>query len=80
MYGLPRSLSSVPDKYCIKCGKKLIKDKLLRYEGETGAPVYSRICPTKECGHNGINHVWLKKWHHLGKKCFKCDQYRSFYA
>lgn len=61
-------------KYCITCGEKLIKDKIISYDSETGHPIFLMICPTKLCKHTNIRHDYtiIKNWFNNIIVCNKC--------
>lgn len=40
----------MPKLYCTECGKKLVKiGDAIRFDAETGSPVYEMVCPSADC-------------------------------
>jgi len=61
------------DKYCVECGKELIKDFIKWYDRQTGEPVYHMVCPSGICKHTGCNHRFVSiGFFKTKQKCTLC--------
>ena len=47
-------------EFCHKCGAKLQHYEVDGFDPITGAPNTKARCPSGECHHYGIEHVWRK--------------------
>ena len=60
------------DRYCKKCGSKLIKKETNEYNKKTGKINYVLVCPSGICGHTGIGHEWKEKLSFIEKINYQC--------
>jgi len=48
--------------FCITCGKKLLQKKINKFDAKTGKSLSIHVCPSNECGHDGVDHsAFIKK-------------------
>ena len=66
-----------PEKYCATCGAPCLHLHAGHYDTETGEPVMRAVCPTRECGHTGVQHEFPNSFFALlfPTRCTNCGRY-----
>lgn len=62
------------DKYCNKCGKELNFIETDKFNVETGEREKHWHCPTRTCGHYGIQHEYVYSYHFWRGDTFTCKK------